>query len=103
MEAQQNYPSAISTFVTIGRGRRQNRKGDLTKSLIPKLKTELFKLKTEGREDSEDYRKLLARIEKTTEDDLRRKKAHKRKKDQANEEAFVKSDKTGMRFYDFIR
>ena len=45
----------------------------------------------------------MTRIEKTTEDDLKRKKAHKRRKDQENEETFVRSDKTGMRFYDFIR
>ena len=86
-----------------GRGRKQFKKGDLGKSLIPRLKSELFKMKAEGKEGSEEYMKLMNRIERTVEDDQRKKKAFKRKKDRENEETFIRSDKTGMRFFEFIR
>ena len=89
--------------MSLGRGKRQNRKGDHAKSTIPKMKLELFRLKKDGKESTTEYKELVKRIESTERLDRAKKAELRRKKEQEKEEIYVKSDKTGMKFFEFIR
>ena len=48
-----------------GRGRKRNRRADITRSLIPRMKMQIVKLKSEGKETTEEFKALMERLEKT--------------------------------------
>ena len=86
-----------------GRGRKYNRKGDITRSLIPRMKMSIVKMKKEGKEDTEEFKNLMRRLERTIEDAKENKARRRRLERSEKEEKFIRSDVNGAKFFEFDR
>ena len=85
------------------KGRGRAKRGNRTGGLIKRLEFELFALKKRGLEQSEEFRKLASRIEGAIQADMKRKREAKEMKERENDELFIRSDPTGIKFFDFVR
>ena len=86
-----------------GRGGKRNRRADITRSLIPRMKMPIVKLKSEGKETTEEFKALMERLEKTIETEKEDKARRKRLERTEKEEKFIRSDTNGSKFFEFVR
>ena len=86
-----------------GRGKKRNRIGDITRSLIPRMKMKIVEMKKEGKEESEEFKAVMERLEKTIEASREEKAKRKRLERSDREERFIRSDVNGAKFFEFVR
>ena len=63
----------------------------------------IVKLKSEGKETTEEFKALMARLEKTIETEKEDKARRKRLERTEKEEKFIRSDVNGSKFFEFVR
>ena len=85
------------------RGRGRAKRGNRSGRLVRKLELELYALKKEGKEGSEEFQRLATRIDGAIEADQKKKREIKERKERENDELFIRSDPTGIKFFDFVR
>ena len=86
-----------------GRGSKRNRRGDISKSLIPRMKMSIVKLKKEGKGETEEFKALMKKLVKTIEAAKENKARRKQAAQGEREEKFIRSDLNGTKFFEFIR
>ena len=86
-----------------GRGKKRNRRGDIKRSLIPRMKMKIVEMKKEGKEESEEFKAVMERLEKTIEASKEEKAKRKRLERSDREERFIRSDVNGAKFFEFVR
>jgi len=85
------------------RGRGKAKRGSMSGRLIKRLELELYALKKQGKEGSEEFQRLATRIDLAIQADMKKLRDIKETKERDNDELFIRSDPTGIKFFDFVR